>query len=106
MSNQRANGQGSQDRPEDNDTADIASEYDFSHGVRGKHAAAMRDGYTMVIHHSDGTTEVREVTPRPGTVVLDSDVRAYFPDSEAVNRALRGLIGQLSQPSTPGDPTQ
>ena len=85
---------------------DIAPEYDFSQGVRGKHAAAMRDGYTMVVHHSDGTTEVREVTPRPGTVVLDPDVRAYFPDSEAVNRALRELIDQLSQLSTPGDTTQ
>jgi hypothetical protein len=106
MSNQRTSGQGSQGRPEDNDTEDIASEYDFSHGVRGKHAAAMRDSYTMVIHHSDGTTEVRDVTPRPGTVVLDPDVRAYFPDSEAVNRALRELIGQMSQPLTPGDPTQ
>jgi len=46
----------------------MASEYDFSHGVRGKHAAAMRSGYTMVIRRSDGTTEVREVAPRPGTV--------------------------------------
>src|SRR5690348_1829688 len=106
MSNQRANGQGSQDRPEGNDIEDLAPDYDFSQGVRGKHAAAMRDGYTMVVHHSDGTTEVREITPRPGTVVLDPDVRAYFPDSEAVNRALRGLIGQQSQPSTPGGTTK
>jgi len=75
---------------------DIAPEYDFSQGVRGKHAKAMRDGYTMVIHHSDGTTEVRDVAPRPRTVELDPDVRAYFPDSEAVNSALRKLIGQKS----------
>jgi hypothetical protein len=106
MSNQGVSGQGSQNRPEDTDTEDIAPEYDFSQGVRGKHAAAMRDGYMMVIHHSDGTTEVRDVTPRPGTVVLDPDVRVYFPDSEAVNRALRDLIGQLSQPSTPSDTSQ
>ena len=109
MSNQGASGHRSQDRLDDNDmedTEDIAPEYDFSQGVRGKHATAMREGYTMVIHHSDGTTEVRDVTPRPGTVVLDPDVRVYFPDSEAVNRALRELIGQLSQPSTPDDTTQ
>ena len=102
MSNQGTNGQGAQNQPDDNDRIDtqdgeaMAPEYDFSQGVRGKHAAAMRDGYKMVIHHSDGTTEVREVTPRPGTVVLDPDVRAHFPDSEAVNRALRKLIGQES----------
>jgi hypothetical protein len=109
MSNQGASGQGSQNRPDDNDgedTEDMAPEYDFSQGVRGKHAMAMREGYRMVIHHNDGTTEVRDVTPRPGTVVLDPDVRAYFPDSEAVNRALRSLIGQGSQPSTPSDTTQ
>ncbi len=117
MSKQRASGQGAQDRPDDNDNGDeneredredvgIAPEYDFSQGVRGKHAMAMRDGYTMVIHHSDGTTEVRDVTPRPGTVVLDPDVRAYFPNSEAVNRALRSLIGRGSQISTSGDTTQ
>jgi hypothetical protein len=89
MSNNRPSGQDQQD--------DMAPEYDFSRGMRGKHAKAMRDGYTMTIHKSDGATEVREVAPRPGTVVLDPDVRAYFPDSEAVNRALRGLISLIPQ---------
>ena len=114
MSNQGASDQDSQnqaqadnsERKEAADSEGMAPEYDFSQGVRGKHATAMREGYRMVIHHSDGTTEEREVTPRPGTVVLDPDVRAYFPDSEAVNRALRKLIGRGSQPSTPGDATQ
>ena len=109
MSNQGANGQGPQNPLGDNDSEDsedMAPEYDFSQGVRGKHALAMREGYRMVIHHSDGTMEVRDVTPRPGTVVLDPDVRAYFPDSDAVNRALRSLIGQSAPPSSPGDTTQ
>ena len=82
---------------------DIAPEYDFSHGVRGKHYKAMQNGYTIVIHKSDGTTEVREVAPRPGTVMLDPDVRRYFPDAEAVNRALRGLISLLPQQPTPSE---
>ena len=98
MSNRGPSGQGQPD--------DMAAEYDFSHGVRGKHAMAMRTGYSMVIHRSDGTTEVREVAPRPGTVVLDPDVRAYFPDSDAVNRALRGLISLLPQPPTPPTPSE
>lgn len=88
--------------PSDQDLQDdIAPEYDFSRGVRGKHAKALRAGYTITIHKSDGTTEVREVASRPGTVVLDPDVRAYFPDSEAVNRALRGLINLIPQHQHP-----
>lgn len=67
-------------------------EYDFTGGVRGKHAAAMRQGYTQIVHHADGTREVTEVRPLEGSIVLDPDVQAYFPDAEAVNTALRGLI--------------
>ena len=98
MSNNDPSGQGQQDQHDD-----MAPEYDFSRGVRGKHAKAMRNGYTVVIQRSDGTREVRELAPRPGTVVLDPDVRAYFPDSEAVNRALRGLISLLPQHPTPSE---
>src|SRR5919108_1051175 len=67
-------------------------EYDFTGGVRGKHAAAMRQGYTCTVHHPDGTREITHVRPLAGSIVLDPDVQAYFPDAEAVNTALRGLI--------------
>jgi hypothetical protein len=67
-------------------------EYDFTGGVRGKHAAAMRQGYTCTVHHPDGTREITHVRPLEGSVVLDPDVQAYFPDAAAVNTALRGLI--------------
>ncbi|HEX8393883.1 MAG TPA: hypothetical protein VF665_16190 [Longimicrobium sp.] len=53
---------------------EIADEYDFSGGVRGKYAA----------RYAQGTNIVR----------LDADVAAMFPDSAAVNEALRGL-GQI-----------
>lgn len=109
MSSQKSSSQEPQNRPNDrdgDDVEDMATEYDFSHGVRGKHAMRMSAGFRMVIHHSDGTTEVREVTPRPGTVMLDPDVRAYFPDSAAVNRALRSLIGQSTQTHTQRDTTK
>lgn len=69
-------------------------EYDFT-GVprgRGKHAAAMRQGYTCTVHHPDGTRKVIQVRPLEGSVVLAPDVQAYFPDAEAVNTALRGLM--------------
>lgn len=73
---------------------DMLPAYDFSGktGVRGKYYQALRQGYTVKIYQEDGTTLVQHVTRPEGTVTLDPDVREYFPDSEAVNAALRGLI--------------
>lgn len=67
-------------------------EYDFRGGVRGKHFRAYQQGHTVEIHRADGTTEVQRFTVEDGAVVLDPEVRQYFPDSEAVNDALRKLI--------------
>ncbi|MBZ0192329.1 MAG: hypothetical protein K8F34_11650 [Candidatus Kuenenia stuttgartiensis] len=76
---------------------DMRAKYDFSSGVRGKHYRAMQAGYTITVHEANGTTVVKDVTPKEGSVILEPDVRAYFPDSESVNRALRCLIPLLSQ---------
>jgi hypothetical protein len=51
---------------------DMLAEYDFSRGVRGKYAK----------RYSEGTN----------TVLLSPDVAEFFPDSEAVNAALRALV--------------
>ena len=81
------------------DAGDMRPEYDFSQlqpvGERGRHAKAMRKGYTTIMNHPDGTKEVTHYRPLPGSVVLDQDVRAYFPSSDAVNAALRGLIALI-----------
>lgn len=74
----------------------IRAEYDFSGGVRGKHYKSRRLGYIVRIHKADGTNEVREID-REGSVVLEADVRKYFPNSKAVNRALRTLIELFPQ---------
>ena len=66
-------------------------EYDFSGGVRGKHYKARMPGYTIKIHKADGTTVVKQMKPEK-SVQLAPDVREYFPNSQSVNRALRGLI--------------
>lgn len=56
------------ERPDpDRDT--MRPEYDFSHGVRGVTAARYREGTNVIL--------------------LDPDVNALFPDSAAVNEALR-----------------
>ena len=73
----------------------MRAEYDFTGGVRGKHCRAMEGGYTVSIHKVDGTTVTKDVMPKEGAVVLEPDIRAYFPDSESVNRTLRCLIPLL-----------
>jgi hypothetical protein len=50
---------------------DMLPEYDFSRGVRGKYSARLAKGSNVV--------------------VLDRDVQRIFPDSAAVNAALRAL---------------
>lgn len=74
---------------------EMLPEYDFTNmkgGVRGKYYKAYREGHTVEIHKADGTTSVQYFRLEDGAVMLEPDVRKYFPDSEAVNRALRGLI--------------
>lgn len=51
---------------------DMQEEYDFSGGVRGKYAGSYAEGSNVV--------------------VLSPDVAEAFPDSRAVNDALRALI--------------
>ncbi|MEA3358223.1 MAG: hypothetical protein U9R17_02280 [Thermodesulfobacteriota bacterium] len=71
---------------------EMQPEYDFSNGVRGKYAKRLKEnGYTIRIHHSDGTYSERRVLGEK-TVVLDPDVWEYFSSSDAVNNALRTLI--------------
>jgi hypothetical protein len=64
------------------ETDELRDEYDFSdeelrRGMRGKYAE----------HYAEGVNLVR----------LDPDVAAVFPDSEAVNQALRALAGIIQQ---------
>jgi hypothetical protein len=72
-------------------------EYDFSQGVRGKHYQTYREGHTVKIHKTDGSTVVQHFTIAEGAVVLEPDVKAYFPDLVSVNKALRGLIALIPE---------
>lgn len=75
----------------------MRTEYNFMSGVRGKHYKTMQSGYTISIHKEDGSTVVKEVVPKEGVVIIEPDIRAYFPNSEFVNKALRCLIPLLSK---------
>ena len=71
---------------------EMRAEYDFSGGVRGKHAQAYHEGHTVTIQKKDGTTIVQNFKLEEGAIILEPDVREYFPDAESVNNALRALI--------------
>jgi hypothetical protein len=79
---------------------DMLPEYDFSNmkgGVRGKYYKAYREGHTVKIQKIDGTTVVQHFTLEDGAVMLEPDVREFFPNSEAVNKALRCLIPLMTK---------
>ena len=76
---------------------EMRPEYDFSGGVRGKHADQYQRGHTVKIRKTDGTTVVQHFQLEDGAVMLAPDVREYFSDSESVNDALRTLIGLIPQ---------
>ena len=52
---------------------ELRAEYDFSRGVRGKHAQRYAQGTNVV--------------------VLEADVAKAFPNAESVNDSLRALAG-------------
>ena len=80
--------------------AEMRAEYDLTSlgdGVRGKYYQDYRAGHTVKIHSEDGTTVVQHFELEDGAVMLEPDVREYFPDSAAVNEALRCLIPLMSK---------
>lgn len=56
----------------------MKAEYDFTGGVRGKYAEQYRQGTNVIL--------------------LDPELSKAFPDSEAVNEALRGLLARRVGP--------
>ncbi len=78
---------------QETDDTEMLPEYDFKDGIRGKHYKAYRKGHTVKINKIDGTTTVQYFKLEDGAVIIEPDVREYFPDSKAVNKALRTLIG-------------
>jgi hypothetical protein len=73
---------------------EMLPEYAFTgkQGVRGKYHRAYRQGHTVKIQQADGTVSVHYFTLKDGAVMLEPDVREYFPTSESVNSTLRALI--------------
>lgn len=81
-------------QPNQNAESDMLPEYDFSgkKGERGKYHQAYAQGHTVRVIQENGDVITQYFTLEDGAVLLAPDVRQYFPDSESVNQALRGLI--------------
>jgi hypothetical protein len=73
---------------------DMLPEYDFTgkKGVRGKYFRAYQQGHTVKVHQEDGSVIVQYFTLEEGAVMIEPEIRQYFPDAESVNKALRSLI--------------
>jgi hypothetical protein len=92
------------DQSKSGQAVEMRREYDFTGGVRGKHTKAYRQGHTVTVHKKDGTTLVQHFKLEDGAVILDQDVREYFPTSEDVNHALRALIALIPEKSQRSKP--
>lgn len=66
---------------------------------RGKYYEAYRKGALVRIHHKDGSVTVRPIQAASRAIILDPDVRKYFPDSESVNRTLRSPLALVAKPT-------
>jgi hypothetical protein len=63
-------------------------------GVRGKYVKDIQKGYSVRVLNDDGTVTTKHFVPKEDAILLEKDVKAYFPDSKSVNNALRTLIRQ------------
>ncbi len=77
-------------------------EYDFSKGERGKFYKPLSKGYSVTINHPDGTVTTEHYKLIDGAILLDPDVKEFFPDSESVNAALRSLLKITGEARTRG----
>ena len=78
---------------------EMLPEYDLKgkKGVRGKYHENYQQGHVVRVYKDDGTVSCRYFTLEEGAVMLEPDVREYFPTSESVNRALRSLIALIPE---------
>ncbi|AFZ53443.1 hypothetical protein VKI21_16820 [Cyanobacterium aponinum UTEX 3222] len=80
----------------------LREEYDLTelkNPVRGKYYQQYQKGHSVTIHYEDGTRKTEYFPPENNSdiIILDPDVKKYFPDSESVNSTLRSLIKLIPQ---------
>ena len=81
-----------QSKKQENASNEMLPEYSFKGGVRGKHYKEYRKGHEVKIIKNDGSVVIQHFSLEDGVVMLEPEVKKYFPDSETVNEALKNLI--------------
>ncbi len=71
---------------------EMQNEYDFTDGKRGKHYKEYRKGHKVIVSQEDGSEVVHYFSKKEGSVIIDPDLKPYYPDDDSVNRALRSLV--------------
>ena len=72
---------------------EMLEEYDFTgkKGIRGKYAKAYKSGHSVKVYDED------KLVRDEYFAAIDPDVRAYFPDSKSINKALKKLIALIPE---------
>jgi hypothetical protein len=67
---------------------EMQSEYDFTDkkGIRGKYHKAYKEGHSVRIFDGE------KIISDEYFAAIEADVREFFPDSKAINKALRSLM--------------
>jgi hypothetical protein len=70
---------------------EMPAEYDFEgkKGVRGKYAKAYSQGHSVRI------TKGKKVLSDQYFASIEPEMHVFFPDSKAVNKALRAIVSSL-----------
>jgi hypothetical protein len=67
---------------------EMQDEYDFTDkkGIRGKYHKAYKEGHSVRIFDGE------KIISDEYFAAIEADVREFFPDSKAINKALRSLM--------------
>ncbi|MFH1052224.1 MAG: hypothetical protein V1779_14995 [bacterium] len=75
-----------------NNNDEMAAEYDFSKGERGKHYEKLAEGYTVTVFSPNRKDYDWQISQKARYMKIDKDVNEFFKTSEEINNALRAII--------------
>ncbi|MBM2840884.1 MAG: hypothetical protein HW412_1412 [Bacteroidetes bacterium] len=77
---------------------DLRPEYDFSKGIRGRHARKTNQGILITVFSPNERTVKKYLREQKTLVTLEPDVAKVFKDARDVNTALRRIMRAKQKP--------